>query len=405
MDEEQQAASEATSGFSSFINGIGNFMRIMAKILKVAFKFVGSMIKWLFGFIAAHFPIFLIIMLIVIVLGIIMGVLTSVSSGGYNADNGTMSPVAGITGTEFYGQRYMYYDEEYTNENLADTYLEFTYNILYDVNGNSTINIDFSAPYSENAQIETITASFASAISGQNGIALSESVKLIDHYGFTEQEQQTALSIIANYIVGSGLVSVDLPTFTSFLNNSYNQNFAYMKNVCKKILIKDYILEEGKTAENISKEQYFGLVYMPKQMVTIEYASYAFVIENEKTVDIKMAYASGTSQNIIVEATADETWFVDGQTKKMLETEGTNTYILNEFTAIDKNDLNYFATEKTLFQVLKDGRFEAYFKNTNGDYSEEVLLKNVNSGNYLYMQLSADSPFNFAEVLVEVNAY
>ena len=213
------------------------------------------------------------------------------------------------------------------------------------------------------------------------------------------------LQNITDYLINNNLVTTSKANLLAKIKTSYNEEFAYMKNVCKKILIKDYILEAGETVSDITKENYFGFVYMPKKAVTLKSTSFMFVVDDEQEVNLKLGYTNGVDDVSLEEAVADSSWFVNGMMDKALECTKTNEYIMNPFTAIDTNDLNYLAEEKTLFQILRDNKFETYFKNTNGDYSEETLLKNVNTGNYIYMQMSAEAPYNFAEAFAEVKEF
>lgn len=410
MEEEQKAGQETAGKISGTLQAIGNAimqaMRALLKALKVAFKYIAKFIKWIFTIITSNVYVLIAVIAIILIMAAIIVAVALIENAGYDKDKGTMTSIGGVTGTYFYGERFLYYDDVHCSEDLADKYLEFTYNILNEVNNATTISIDFTAPYQTSSQINAITISFASALSGEGVTTLLEHTSIIDHYGFTEEERGIVLENIATYLLTNGYSSATKELLLSQLRTSYDNSFAYMKNVCKKIMIKDYILEPEKTAENIEKKNYFGFIYMPKQMVALEEASFVFAVDEEETVDFKMGYTNGVDDVLLEEETADSTWFnEDGLMEKALNTTKTKDYLLNQFTAIDESDIDYLSEGKTLFDILKDDKFLIYFKDTAGDYSEETLLKNINTGNYLYMQLTADAPYNMAEMFVTVKSY
>ena len=410
MDEEQKTGQETASKISGTLQAIGNAvmqaMRALWRALKVAFKYIAKFIKWIFTIITSNIYVLIAVIAIILIMAAIIVAVALIENAGYDKDKGTMTSIGGVTGTHFYGERFLYYDDVYCSEDLADKYLEFTYNILNDVNNSTTISIDFTASYQTSSQINAITMSFASALSGESVTTLLEHTSIIDHYGFTEEERGIVLENMATYLSTNGYSSEAKESLLSKLRTSYDNSFAYMKNVCKKIMIKDYILEPEKTAENIEKKNYFGFIYMPKQMVTLEETSFVFAVDEEKTVDFKMGYTNGVDNVLLEEETADSTWFnEDGLMEKALNTTKTKDYLLNQFTAIDESDIRYLSEGKTLFDILKDDKFLIYFKDTAGDYSAETLLNNVNTGNYLYMQLTADAPYNMAEMFVTVKSY
>ena len=175
-----------------------------------------------------------------------------------------------------------------------------------------------------------------------------------------------------------------------------------MKNVCAKVLIKDYILEtEDAFAQDIKKENYFGFIYMPKEDVIIKSTSLIFVVDENKTVDIVANYNSGTEITQLAENTAEPSWFNGGIADKSFDCTLDN-YIIKSFTAIDTSDVNYLNTEKSLFQIMKDGKFNIYFKDDTNALDAQELLKNVKTdNNYFYVQMNSDTSFNMAEGMVE----
>lgn len=391
-------------------------LKAFLQYLKAAGKTILAFLKWLIGIIIAYWWVFLIIAAVAIVLVCAISVVMWVLGAGWDENRCTVSSIGGVTGDSFYGTRFLYYDDIYTSNDLANTYLEFTYNILQEVNKINTISIDFSTSYETNSQVNAIAVSFASALSGQSGAILNAHTSVIDHYGFTDSEDDIVLENIANYVVTKGYTANNYESMLTLLKNAYDTELAYMKNVCKKIIIKDYILEDGEYTSDIEREDYFGFVYMPKQTVTLTKTSFIFVVDEGKQVKTKVMYSSGSEQTVLEEETADSTWFVDGMTEKSLDVTDSSNYTLNQFTAIDTSDLTYLANGKTLFQILRDEKFGVYFKNIDAsdlnknkteaqEGTNEILLKNINTENCMYILMDADAPFNIAESFVNVKKH
>lgn len=411
IEESMAQSDKATGTLQKIGNTIAQMAKALIRILKVAIKLVGKFIKWLVTFIASNFWIFLIVAVIVIIAVVVVAIVSYFSSGGYDKDKGTMSSVSGVMGDKFYGTRFLYYDNELTSLDLQNTYLEFTYNLLYDIESASNgtiVNIDFTKPYNENTSINEITTTYACALAKTSG-SLLECTTVINNYGFSEElkdgetrtQKETVLETLATTLsTGKAYTPNSYDEILNKIKDSYDkESFAYMKNVCAKILIKDYILEADKTATDIPKKNYVGFVYMPKQDVVMEETSFVFLVDDGKTVDITANYLSSTTDDELDTATADSSWFSGGMADKLLTCE-LNDYILTTFTAIDSNDLNYLSEEKTIFKIMRDNKFSTYFKDSANVESSESLLENVNTNNYFYLSLNSDSAYNMAEAFV-----
>lgn len=400
MDNGSNLANETSGNIKSFASGvknvasnIGKTFNKIGKIVVRIFRFLGQFFTWLLGALSALVPILLPVIIVVVVLI----VLASVFSGGYDPNTQTMTSIGGINGTQFYGERVLYYDDEYTSNNLIDEYKEFTYNILQEVNETYTINIDFSNPYLTSPQIESIVLNFTESLTGNTNQNLLTHASQIDHYGFTNSESEQVLNSISNYLILNGYSTATQATLLLKLQESYTQHFSYMKNVCKKIIIKDYLLEENKTVSDIPKKNYAGFIYMPRKNVIIESSYFIFAVDETKTVDITANFTNGTDIIEIKTATADSTWMKNGTSDKTFEIASPNEQLLAEFTAFNAENKEELKNGKTLFDLLKNETFNNYFKDTNGDFSISTLLKNVKTANYMYLELASDSAFNFTE--------
>lgn len=381
-------------GVKKSITAIANFVRSLGKTILTFVKWIGTALG---GLSTIVLPIVFVAVIIVCAIALVL----SFFSGGYDPNSGLISSLGGVQGDKFYGTRFMYYDSEYTNSDLKDEYLEFTYKIINDVNGINAIGIDYTKPYNQSTQISSFCLTFASAINSDLvNPTLDECIASIDHYGLTAEESDLGFGKLAEALVPYASTK-DEQTILTQLKESYNKTeFDYMRNVCTKILIKDYIVNEGETATNIPKKNYVGFVYMPKQQVIMNSLEFLCAVDENKQVDISAKYKSDDLFKEVTSDKADSTWFKNGLVDKTLEC-NLSEYILQQFTALDSSDINYLSNGKTLFDIFKDGKFNTFFKSGVNANDVTSLLENINTLNYFYLQMSADSSFNLAESSAE----
>ena len=89
--------------------------------------------------------------------------------------------------------------------------------------------------------------------------------------------------------------------------------------------------------------------------------------------------------------------FVDEDFKKMFECNDINQNV-SLFNAIDIQNVEYLQTKKTVFDLLRDDKYNIYFKEiTDKDYSAINLLQNIKQDKYLYLETSSIENFNIVE--------
>lgn len=384
-------------------------LNAMLKILKTALKVVAKFLKWIFSFVMSNFAIVVPILLVVVVVAVVVYALFNMFSGGYDSGSKTLSPINGIRGDSFYGQRYLYYDDAFTTNDLANVYLNFTYDILKEVNSSGVeVKLDFTKAYYSNENIQNvsgITLSYATALANkENDATLLECTKEIQNYGFDSTQKNIVFSKMSEYIFNNNLMGATAQNIiVQKLNEIYeaeDSNFAYMKNVCKKILIKDYLCDGENGISNIQQKKYFGVVYMPKQDMTINATNIAIKVDGDATVDVAMKNINEGEINEITSGTADSSWFNSGVFGKVLTCE-LKDYPISKFLAIDESNISYLQQEKTLFQILKDGRFSTYFNDGLENFEEQTLMENFKSKDYLYLSLNSGALFNVADIVTE----
>lgn len=395
---------------SKVMDFISSVVKAMGKLLKLAFKLIAKVVGWVFSILASSWIVLLIIAIIVLVVAVVAFVIHSIFGCGYDSDAGTVSSTQGIEGDCFYGQRYIYLENDFTTNDLANVYLNFTYDILKEAStgaGAPTINIDFTKAHNDASnknKIEAITTSFAVAISGKEaGEQLLAYTSDIDNYGFTNEQKELALQAMASHLDASNIWEVDdsdsIYARLSAIYDDANSNFNYMKNVCKKIIIRDYLCEgENAGVSGVERENYLAMIFMQKKDVVFKETSIAVIVEDKSEVNLSINCVTGGEKSTITSATADSSWF-SGVAKNMLVGD-LNDLELTEFTAIEADE-EYLKYGQTLFQILKDNKFLNYFKDTAGDYAIGTLLQNVNTSNYVYVESDAQTPFNMIDVFTK----
>ena len=135
-----------------------------------------------------------------------------------------------------------------------------------------------------------------------------------------------------------------------------------------------------------------------------ETSSFVFVIDEGQTVDININLMNNNEVTTLESAQADSSWATkDGLVSTGIEFKTPDDVILANFTAFNPNNHEELKDGKTLFDILKDGTFGNYFKNTNGSEDVSTLLQNVNTHNYVYLELNGTAPYNYAEFYAKVN--
>lgn len=410
MDEEESSEQQGT--VKSVQKAGGRVARAARKVGRAVVRTVrriATSIAAAIGFIAGGGWIVILILVAVLILAAIitsMSMSVSVAINGVY-ENGKFTPSAGAVGDKFYGERFFYFDTAHSNEEIANTYITLSTGLITTELSlaNSTLSLNASNIDAYSAQI---SINFAKSVS-----SLTDSEKPltyytggIDHYGLTSIESNTFLTTMAEYLHENGCAKNEntATDIKEALENIYNNDFAYMKNVCSRILIKDYIFNsETEGIIEMESKNYQGVVFMPKENLTITNTEFAFIVPQGYTVEASYNYVENGVPTEITTAVADSTWFEDGVIKNDFEINLTD-YSLTKFEAIDENDINYLSNGVSLFKILKDGKLNNYFKDaTNVDENTSVtdLLNNIKTNNYQYLKCNCDGYYIVADVLTE----
>lgn len=402
----------------------------IGKTIASAIKTIGvaiwNAIKAAFSLILTTFgPIGVIITILIIIFAVMFLGLTiyfkseskKIVSGGYNSINQTMTSYAGFSGEAFYGARAIYYDEEQSSKALASSYLSFTVDILEKVNEYG-ITITLESSGTEYSAIQNATKNFATQLSPTNKTDLLDATKSIDHFGFRESQEKNekdvvlsslAKSISEYYVVkdtATGTIlenkngQEDVIAAKKALEGAYEENFGYMKKICSKILIKDYLLNESNSNFTTEKLQYISVIYMPNQKVTINNVDFIYKVDDNETVQSKLIHKTSTNSEILVESSIDSSWY-ENLTATQSQEYNTTPIELETFSAFNPEEPSLFKDGIAVFELIKNGLFESYFNTIEGEINETNLISSIKLEECLMLQFNATAKFNFIDMTAE----
>ncbi len=340
---------------------------------------------------------------VIFVISIVSAFVSIFARDTYDDENGTISSLYGIQGDKFYGARFIYKDDHLANQEMKDTYLEFTYKILTDLNSNITdINIELSADYKTDTLTQNVTTAYANALTEKTNKTIEENVAEITHFGFTDAQITIIIPSIAKTLVSSGIETPEEDIKKELNNLVADQSYAKYKNVCDKLFVYDRLLEDDDAVlEEMPKKNYVAMIYMPKQNVTISSASYRFIVEQGYGANVELKLKNGSSFSSLAPLTnVDFSWYDDGD-YELYEADKLNVH-LTTFTAINTANLNELENPLSIYSLLGSGLYETYFNAVEtGEYTSQNLINNVKTNDYMYLEMSSLDAFNFAEYLVE----
>ena len=411
-EETEQTISNATSTISNGTKKVVNGAKKISKALSKVARAIHTVISAIVSFVAAFWWLILIIFGVVLIDTLIITIFGMGITAGINGvyENGKYTPSAGAMGDKFYGERYVYYDDTFSNEEISDYYTQLSWGLMNGAIQQGTIAItNFPADYLQSEDAVKIALSFTKSISSltNDNMTITYYAGGIDHYGLTETESNSFLNMTADYIIAKGYNSTGKTRENVFnaITNTFNNDYSYMKNVCKRIIIKDFIFNAEDTGMiNIEAKNYCGMVFMPKEDLTITNTEFAFIIPQGNNVTASYyEYSDGVSSQIST-AEADSSWFKDGIIEELFKVDMSNNP-LKKFEAIDTENINYLSDGVSLFTMLKDNKFNVYFNDiiVNIDTNTNDLLTNVKTDNYQYIECecNSDGYYIFTDALTE----
>jgi len=343
--------------------------------------------------------------------------------------------MSGVTGTDFYGARMVYIDDEQASKKIVEDYVEFVENGIVQTEsltsvtkGGSEISVtldvnimlpDDSFDYSsfdeslfktEYSVLYTTIFDMAKKVyeidNGSNyaGTNLLECTNGILYFGYDRNIVANLSDIVSQSIADNTTISspdVSKDDLKAEIEEKFAEVYSSEKysNRTEKYFIKDYILEDDQTMQNISKQNYVAMIYMPKKNVKFNKFSYAISGPNLDGFDIYITNNGGR-----VELKDHDGNLGNEENKNYIYTSaGLLGLEQGVFEDIDTNNISALSEGVSLFDIIQ---------NETIDYSKYLLVEtNSNNDecftfkqNGLVVHVSNSEAFGFVEFEIKWKA-
>ena len=346
----------------------------------------------------------LIIILIIAIIAIIGSIMPHLFPDDENAESGA-SALYGINGTDFYGARMVYSDNDKATQTIVEDYVEFVENGIIEAkqittvtanNGGETFDVeltidiklpsedfdystfdetDFKTDYAELYEIVyDIAKSVYKTDNGTefNGVSLIQCVDEIKYFGYGDLNAIKTISkdAIINKV---SFVSVNdtenkltQEDINSAVATKLDEHYStYSTARAEKLFVKDYILEGEQMMSDVPKQNYVAMIFMPRKDVTFTKLSFAVGNANLSNfeIDINGEKLSHDGNNL-------------GTEEKQSYIYGGGVYFSAEkFVDIDESNLTALSSEISLFEVAKLNNALTYLNEVNDGTNNYLTIK------------------------------
>ena len=388
---------------------------LLANRAQVVYKAISSSPALYYVFIGI-----LILLLIILVVAWIGSIMPWLFPDENN--DGTASAQAGITGTDFYGARMIYKDEEKATTAIVEDYVEFVENGILEseqitkIEASAggefevTLDINITTPadnydysnfnetqfMSEYSTLYNMVFDIAKVIYkidnevDYTGSTLIECVEGIKYFGYGDIA--TLVDAVDDTLI-SNLVVVDTNDTENKLTQAdisakvQEKLLAYYETVptarTAKLFVKDYILSGNEMMKGIKQENYVAFIFMPKK--NVELTQISFIVGN---ADLSNFEISIDGTDLI---RSNENLGTDEKPTYLYSFIGTKN--AGEYMFIDKTNLKALEKDQSLFDVLKLNNPELYL---DGIEIEGTTYYTYKQGGVV-VEMSNTGAFNFVE--------
>ena len=375
-------------------------------------------------------PYILIGIVVLLAIGVIIDSILSIFGGGTGSTDKGLTSSFGITGEKFYGARLIYEDEEQSKADMLKNFagiLGEVESAVESANGDIDITINlpaddfsyltldetaFSAEYPQAYQIMFDLSNLIAEndlVEGEAlGTTMSENLNLIKYFGYNSQLTPEMANLISTYINDNDLYAVensdettDTSTIESLITSETLNVLSEEKyNVrTEKLYVKDYILEGENTMQNVPKENYKYMIFMPKQNVTFTYFSFVLV-DIDENFELNMQSDSNNINFKGEQFTSDS----EGGVSYLYESSSNLNIPASTFTDIDVSNLNALTAGLSVYDIVNSElNSEIYLTDLS---AENIVTTDSNiktlKVNGLNVEFNSDSEFYFIEYMTEV---
>lgn len=341
-------------------------------------------------------------------------------------NDGTVNASCGITGTDFYGARMVYTDNDKARQSIVEDYVEFVENGILEVQqitsvtaengGNSfdvelTVNIvtpDSNYDYTQFDEVEfrnnyidlyTVVYDIAKVVykidNGEDfsGVSLTQCVDEIKYFGYGNVDE--VRMVVANAISNKTAFTSSNDTenvltqndITLAINNrllSYYSSYSTART--EKLFVKDYILEGEEMMKDIQKENYIAMIFMPRKNVT--FAKLSFIVGNADLTNFKMDVNGETITSNGENLGDDE--------KQSYLFDKIEIISVQKFTDIDESNLGALSEEMSLYDIANLANSSIYLTQATSEGENPTTYFTIKKEG-LVVNLKNDEAFNIVE--------
>ena len=340
------------------------------------------------------------------------------STGG---GGGAVSSMFGIKGTDFYGARMVYSDNEKATQTIVEDYVEFVENGILEaekittisagvdnVSVDLTINIvlpssnydysqfnetDFRSSYGDlYAVIYDISKSVYKVDNGSDfaGTSLVQCIDGIKYFGIGETGD--VVEIVKTAIINrtsftksndpdNKLTQDDVYAAIEQRLDSYYSTTSTLRT--EKLFVKDYILEGENMMENIAKENYVAIIFMPRKNLTFTKISLAVGSADLTNFTININGETLSSDGINLGTVEKQTYIYGGNVN----------ITANKFVDINESNLRALENETSLMEIAKLSNYSTYLTDVTDNGVSYLKIKK----NGVVVNLFNDEAYSLVE--------
>ena len=339
---------------------------------------------------------------------------------------GGVSAAFGITGTDFYGARMVYSDNEKATQTIVEDYVEFVENGIIEAqqitsvtaeNGGESFNVeltvnillpneefdystfdeaDFMSEYADLYQIiYNIAKSVYKTDHGIefNGSSLIQCVDGIKYFGYGNLAETSMIA--TNAIIAK----------TSFISTNDSENKLTQNDInlaveskvnalystystarAEKLFVKDFILEGEEMMSGIKKENYVAMIFMPRK--NLQFTKLTFAVGGSNLTNFMI--------NVNGETLSTDGYNLGTDEKPSYIYGGTVSITAEKFTDIDETNLTALESEMSLFDVAKLTNASTYLTEISSGGETSVNFLTIKK-NGVVVNLFNTEAYNFVE--------
>lgn len=388
---------------------VGKFFRELIKRAYTTFPYPGAPL-W-----AATIVVIKFLIVFIILMAILFALSSSTAAAAASTEAEYMTTNYCITTEHFYGLRTAYIDEDLLSDALELSYKQYVIDILEDIKSTDGISITISLPeiteetpftnaVPVDGNITTMSLGIAKIAAGKDASdsvnSFADLYNEISYFGLTDDQVEDADEFITKYLTDHSIVNKGETDLTiSGLVDTAIENLTYIKNLCEKVMIKDYVADEL-GLEDIEQLTYVGSVYMPHSTLTLTTITTAVTTTTPETpVVTNLIHQKGGTISTL---DSGETGKDDG--KCIIYSSFDENYQLEQFTTFDSTNPESLIDGVSLFEVLRLGSingvdYSSFFKKEKNDENIEVYTWKPECENFLYYTFESTGKFIFNDLV------